>query len=321
VKRVSVIGGGPAGASAAYAALQAGADVDLFEKSVFPRHKVCGEFLSPEILSLIPDLPPSHAIRRIHLFFEKQSKSWNLPEPARGLSRHVFDQFLLDRALNSGASLHRETALATPPPSVVAHGRKSSAIPGTRHFGFKAHFDGPLDDALDLFFFSGCYVGINCLENGRTNVCGLAPENLLREHNFEVESLMDRCPPLQSRLAPLARSWDWLITGPLVYRTAWNEVSRDGIYLAGDALGFVDPFTGSGLLSAIATGKIAGQSAASGLPASVHLTKCKEVLRFQYYTAALFRAAIAHGIANLALPFCPGSVLFHLTRPRLGKVA
>ena len=176
--------------------------MDLFEKSVFPRHKVCGEFLSPELLTLIPDLPASHAIHQIRLYFEKQSKTWKLPEPARGLSRHVFDQFLLDRALNAGARLHRETVMAPPPDSVVAHGRKSSAIPGARHFGFKAHFDGPLDDALDLFFFSGCYVGINCVEGGRTNVCGLAPENLLRKHNFEVESLMALCAPLQNRLSP-----------------------------------------------------------------------------------------------------------------------
>jgi menaquinone-9 beta-reductase len=325
VNQVSIIGGGPAGASAAVAALTAGADVDIFEKSVFPRHKVCGEFLSPEILSLVPDLPVSHAIRHIRLFFEKHTKYWNLAEPARGLSRYALDQFLLDRAIAAGAKLHREASIerSIEPRrvSVIAHGRKSSAVPGKRHFGFKAHFDGPIDDALDLFFFSSCYVGINCVENGRTNVCGLAPENLLRTHNFEIESLMELSPALRDRLNPLRRSWDWLITGPLVYRNAWTEESREGVYLAGDALGFVDPFTGSGMLSAIATGQIAGNSAAVRLPAAHHIRKCRDVLGVQYRTAALFRTAISNGVANWALPFIPGSALYHLTRPRIGKVA
>lgn len=321
MNRLSVIGGGPAGATAAYSAVEAGAEVDLYEKSVFPRHKVCGEFLSPEILSLLPDLPPSHAIRRIRLYFEKHHKRWNLPEPARGLSRFTLDKFLLDRALAAGARLHRRSIIEPPPFSVIAHGRKASGTLGGRHFGFKAHFDGPMDDALDLFFFSGCYVGINCVENGRTNVCGLAPENLLREHDFQVERLLQLSPALAERLVPLKRSWDWLVTGPLVYRSAWNEEFRDVHYLAGDALGFVDPFTGSGMLSAIATGRMAGRSAAGGLPVARHIERCRKVLQTQYRTSALFRVAIANGIANWALPFIPGRALFDLTRPRITSVA
>jgi flavin-dependent dehydrogenase len=119
----------------------------------------------------------------------------------------------------------------------------------------------------------------------------------------------------------LRQSWDWLITGPLVYRSAWNEESRQGRYLAGDALGFVDPFTGSGMLSAVATGRIAGRSAASGLPVDRHNAKCRKVLQAQYRTSALFRAAITHGIADWALPLIPGAALFQLTRPRVRQFA
>jgi 2-polyprenyl-6-methoxyphenol hydroxylase-like FAD-dependent oxidoreductase len=38
---------------AAFAAMREGASVRIFEKSAFPRHKVCGEFLSPAILPLL----------------------------------------------------------------------------------------------------------------------------------------------------------------------------------------------------------------------------------------------------------------------------
>src|ERR1017187_6018543 len=46
MRAVHVVGGGPAGVMAAFAAMREGAPVRIFEKSAFPRHKVCGEFLS-----------------------------------------------------------------------------------------------------------------------------------------------------------------------------------------------------------------------------------------------------------------------------------
>jgi 2-polyprenyl-6-methoxyphenol hydroxylase-like FAD-dependent oxidoreductase len=318
METVSVIGAGPAGSAAALAALEAGAPVTIYEKSIFPRHKVCGEFLSPEAASLVGDLPASHKIRGIGLHIGRREKRWNLSGPAIGLSRYALDEFLLDRALAAGATLVREQALHSAPRTVIAHGRKSSAAPGQRLFGFKAHFTGPLDDALDLFFFSDCYVGICGVENGRTNVCGLAPENLLRERNFNVDELLSMSAPLWARTAPLTRCWDWLITGPLVYRSAWNQDSPPDAYLAGDALGFVDPFTGSGMLSAIATGRIAGRSAAIGIPSSIHLAACRKLLSPQYRTAAIIRSALANGAAEWLLPLLPGKALFHFTRPAVG---
>jgi hypothetical protein len=50
---VRIIGGGPAGSAAALAALSETNSVHIVEKSSFPRHKVCGEFLSPEIAALL----------------------------------------------------------------------------------------------------------------------------------------------------------------------------------------------------------------------------------------------------------------------------
>src|SRR5690348_6454788 len=51
-----VIGGGPAGAAAAITGARRGARVLLLERSRYPRHKVCGEFVSPESLSLLASL-------------------------------------------------------------------------------------------------------------------------------------------------------------------------------------------------------------------------------------------------------------------------
>jgi flavin-dependent dehydrogenase len=57
-----VVGGGPAGTSAAITCARHGARVLLLERGQFPRHKVCGEFVSAESLELLSDLlAPQHA--------------------------------------------------------------------------------------------------------------------------------------------------------------------------------------------------------------------------------------------------------------------
>lgn len=151
---------------AALAAIQAGAQVRIYERSAFPRHKVCGEFLSPEILpvferlgllSRFQSLRPA-SIRRTILHFGAAGKTFLLPEPAFGLSRHAFDDFLSAAMVERGAGLVRELRLDQSPPVIVAHGRRFVPDPperGARLFGFKTHFSGPSNDAVELFFFDG----------------------------------------------------------------------------------------------------------------------------------------------------------------------
>src|SRR5437868_8448242 len=110
---ILIAGGGPAGACAAMAALADGASVRIFEKSQFPRHKVCGEFLSPEIQPALESLrvwsdflkaspAPIHSVK---LHFSHSEKIWRLPQPAFGLSRYRLDKLLLDCAVSRGAEL------------------------------------------------------------------------------------------------------------------------------------------------------------------------------------------------------------------------
>ena len=134
---------------------------------------------------------------------------------------------------------------------------------GQRLFGFKAHFEGPMDDAVELFFFERCYVGVTGIEEGKTNVCGLAPESFLSRFGFEYDGIVMHCPALSDRLKPLRRVTPWFSTGPLQYGQAFDNAGSQA-YPAGDALSFVDPFTGSGLLAAVRSGAMAGRAAAIG---------------------------------------------------------
>lgn len=323
VSTVTVVGAGPAGASAAIAALRAGASVNLLEKSHFPRHKVCGEFLSPEIARVLAEqlgvwsdfqqCEPA-IIRRMSLYFSKSEKHCRLTEPGFGLSRYRFDQLLFERAIQAGANV---TAAQTNKPLVIAHGRRTALPRGGRLFGFKAHYTGPIHDGVELFFFNRCYVGINCVEDGVTNVCGLGPEEVLKEFDFDIDALVNSFAPLTDRLRPLSRKFAWLHVGPLQFANKLSEAPEPGCYPTGDALSFVDPFTGSGLLSAVTTGSLAGSYAARGISSTDYLTACARVIESPFRVSSLLRAAVRSGWAERLVPFVPGALLVKWTRPHV----
>jgi menaquinone-9 beta-reductase len=321
VSLTTIAGGGPAGATAAIATISHGAFVRLIERTRMPRHKVCGEFLSPEIYPLLEPLGVSGSfeklgparVRRMIVHIGRREKISRLPEAAFGLSRYAFDDLLLSRAQQLGAEVVPEAGA----PDITATGRSSSLPRGRRYFGFKAHFEGPPDDAVELYFFDGCYVGINCVELGRTNVCGLAPENLLSRHAFNVDAALWRSDAVARRLAPLRRSMKWLFTGPLEFGNRLRSPAP-GTFLAGDALSFVDPFTGSGLVSAVATGALAGEYAARGLSVESYLKACRRVLGRPFEVSSALRWIAATPWAERLLESVPGQVLYWATRPRVG---
>ena len=196
----------------------------------------------------------------MELHFGRRQKISRLPEPAWGLSRYAFDELLLGHARAVGAQVMRGPMdeILVDQPLIVASGRQSARLPnyedhGRRLFGFKAHFEGPAHDAVELYFFNRCYVGINPVEGGRTNVCGLGPEDFLRLHQFDYDRVMRqsahwRTPRSAGTLHGMGFDRSFAI---------WPDFTRDDVYAAGDALSFVDPFTGLGLIAAVKTGALA----------------------------------------------------------------
>lgn len=316
---ISIAGAGPAGSSAAIAARLSGAAVDLYDPARFPRHKVCGEFLSPGAPALLERLgvwdrimalePVRHTT--LGIYFPRTHKQCRLPETGWGLSRYALDRILLERAVELGALLHAERATA---PAIVATGRPPSPVARPRLFGFKAHFRGPVSDSVDLYFNGRTYIGVNTVENGRTNVCGVAPEDALARSDFDPDPLLST-DSLKARLRNHHRVMDWLITGPVVCH------SRTRIYstplAVGDALSFVDPFTGTGILNAILTGWLAGSACARGLSPESYGQACSKALGLCFQSATVIRSALASGFAQFLLPFVPGALLVRATRPRI----
>ena len=117
-----VIGGGPAGSTAALLLARAGWAVGLLERKRFPRRKVCGEYLSATNLPLLTQLGLAEAlrdragpeVRRVGLFAGGTMLSSELPRPGdrgagwgRALGREHLDTLLLERAGQAGADVRQ----------------------------------------------------------------------------------------------------------------------------------------------------------------------------------------------------------------------
>ncbi len=293
---VIVIGAGPAGASAAITARAAGFNVLLLERGLFPRHKVCGEFVSAESLDLLHNLlgPQQDFLLRdavsidcTRIFLDGRQIDTQIAPAAASIPRFDLDAALWASAKNRGVDarekvivervsrnghFHVSTSGETfKSLSVIdATGRwsnlnaKSAGLPaGTnRWIGLKGHFQEStqISPSVDLYFFDGGY-------------CGVQPVNL---RDRKEAGRVNACAMIRADVAnnlpevfeqtPLLRhrSHDWkplsdpVSTSPLIFKNPQPE--RDGVLMAGDAAVFVDPFIGDGISLAMRGGALAASS-------------------------------------------------------------
>jgi flavin-dependent dehydrogenase len=111
---IAIIGGGPAGSTAAIHISRAGLKVCLFEKKTFPREVLCGEFLSAEVIESLKKLNLYNKFlllnpNRINSFRFINEDSSELETKfqfeAYSMKRSVLDNFLLNEAKKSGAKI------------------------------------------------------------------------------------------------------------------------------------------------------------------------------------------------------------------------
>ena len=122
--KITIVGAGPAGASLAIRLARRDFQVTLIEREKFPRHKLCGEFISPECLTHFKDLEVLNEMLAVGgdriaetIFYSQNGKSISVPSRwfdgdrhgALSISRAEMDFRLLEKAGSLGVSVLEET--------------------------------------------------------------------------------------------------------------------------------------------------------------------------------------------------------------------
>ena len=122
---MAIVGGGPAGAAAAWQAVQTGAQVVVLDKAEFPRDKPCGDGLTARAVSLIQKMGLADEVDKFHRVNRATIFSPNRLElsfPSRpGMPNHGYcaarrelDTLLLENARSAGAEVRLSTEVSAP---------------------------------------------------------------------------------------------------------------------------------------------------------------------------------------------------------------
>lgn len=234
-----VIGGGPAGCSVALRLARRGYEVLLLEKGTYPQHKLCGEFLSPEVQALCMELgvleamraAGAHPIERVRVTAaDGAAFASTLPGTALGLSRYRFDRLLFEHACAADVDGRSSMRVRTVEGSLAEgftvatadasfHGRLVLGAYGKRGLldrtlerpfleeksplvAFKAHFEGKsLPGWIELHAFAGGYCGVAHVERGRVNVCWIGWAEALRAAGGTPDAMIAETLPKNPALA------------------------------------------------------------------------------------------------------------------------
>ena len=297
-----IVGAGPAGAVAAVAALRVDPSlrVVLLDRAAFPRDKCCGDGIAAQAVDVLDSLGMGDVVdswaplRRLELAVGGTAVDGSMKRDVHVIPRSVLDARLVEHAVRAGADLRRRRVgdladladLADPTapgtPVVVgadgAHSRVRAALTEThdlpvprRAMALRGYAPTPAVNRGRQVIRYGprrqpSYAWAFDRGDGLSNVGygelvdgpGVSREPLTRADMLDqLEELLPGCTD---------GATDWRGHHLPLSGARWHQ--PDGaVLLAGDAAGLVNPMTGEGIYYAVATGALAGRTAAEAVRA------------------------------------------------------
>ena len=270
MKPITIMGGGLAGLTLGIGLRQRGVPTTILEAGCYPRHRVCGEFISGAggqvLRSLgLDELMRDHARPAADCaFFTTKQLLFRRPLPSQAISvsRFHLDAALAKRFRSLGGELRegeRGREGDARDGMVIAMGRRARPVEqGWRWFGLKIHARGvALEADLEMHLARDSYVGLCRLAEGEVNVCGLFRRRTNEPGRGEAISWLRGEPgsPLFQRLENAELDTDsFSAVAGLSLRPQTIEAR---VCRVGDALTMIPPITGNGMSMAFESAQIA----------------------------------------------------------------
>ena len=293
---VIIIGGGLAGLCNAIHLSKLGKKVLLIEKNEYPKHKVCGEYISNEVLPYLDFLevnPFDFGAVRINKFQLSTTKSniisAKLPLGGFGISRYTLDLALAEKAKENGVMILQDTVLDvtflknffqvetkqnsifTSKIAIGAFGKRSLLdVKMGRNFiqkkspylGVKIHVKGNFkEDLVALHNFKGGYCGVSKVENNAINLCYITNYATFKQYK-NIEDFQEQVVFKNNYLKEIFHSSEALFEKPLSISQISFETKKpveNHILMCGDSAGMIHPLCGNGMSMAIQSAQLASK--------------------------------------------------------------
>jgi flavin-dependent dehydrogenase len=293
---VLIIGGGLAGLTTALHLQKSGRMVTLIEKNDFPCHKVCGEYVSNEVLPYldwldltIDSLSPNQITQLQLTTLSGKSIMTGLSLGGFGISRYEFDYFLYQQLIKRGVNLVKDTVTTIEFANdeftvslllgnelkvkhvIGAYGKRSSIdMKLSRSFvqdkspflAIKGHYSGDFAKGLvAIHNFRGGYCGVSKIENDKINICYLADYNSFQKYK-NITTYQENVLYQNRHLKKIFEESIPLFEEPMVIsQLFFGEKQRveNHILMVGDSAGLIHPLCGNGMAMAIHGAKIVAE--------------------------------------------------------------
>ena len=291
---VIIVGGGLAGLTSAIHLSSRKKRVLLIEKNEYPKHKVCGEYISNEVLPYLNSLginpinEGAKQITKVHISTTKSNLiKGELPLGGFGMSRYFLDNLLVKKAHLNGVQILKDTVdsihfkkdsftITTKSSGVFqskitigAFGKRSSLDQKMKrkfiqkkspYLAVKIHVKGVFPENLvALHNFKGGYCGVSKVEDNAINVCYITEYRSFKKHK-NITDFQEQVVFKNEHLRKIFKESTPVFEKPLTISQVSFQTKNpveDHVIMCGDTAGMIHPLCGNGMGMAISSAQLA----------------------------------------------------------------